>query len=67
MLIRAVYSPQWMFAHYSGYLLSVAVVLVDSVTGSCHLLAIVDSPNAYKNMSVCYSHPQSDIKDVLTL
>ncbi len=67
MLIRAVYSPQWMFAHYSGYLLSVAVILVDSLTGSCHLLAIVDSPNAYRNMSVCYSHPQSDIKDVLTL
>lgn len=67
MLISAVYSPQWMFTHYSGYLLSVVVVLVDGVTRSIHSLAIVDSPNAYRNLSVCSSHPQPDIKDVLTL
>lgn len=57
MLIRADYSPQWMFTRYSGYLLSVVVVLVDGVTGSSHSLAIVDSPNTYSNMSVCYSNP----------
>lgn len=65
MLIRPDYSPQWMFTRYSGYLLSAVVVLVDGVTGSSHSLAIMDSPNTYSNMSVCYSNPQPDKKMTL--
>lgn len=42
MLIRTDYSPQWMFTRYSGYLLSVVVVLMAPDTGSSLLLAIVD-------------------------
>lgn len=65
MLIRADYSPQWMFTRYSGYLLSVVVVLPDPDTGSGPSLAIVDSRNAHGHASVCYSDPQAGKKGAL--